>query len=294
MKRTIRKDPKPGIVVMIPLPSGHFAYVCRLTYGCWIYGFLTDFPTKGIQYFSPDHWWKPISITRFRVDMPDVCLLDLTPDQLAFPPTVQVFQSSGKPPRYLVTDPRFDFHDPRGRYQVSPDDACKYHRYMVRDAPDAIQFIVNHEAELRFIHVPIQERTPELASIAPKDESGRMDEEPRLIEVNFSGTEGMKVRDPAEIEEYLADELEKHECGEITGGGALTGGPAGPATPLDVFDFAIEAEPGQATKAIRCIQRVLTRLKAPATTEILEHHPQQEDPIRHPLQPPLRKKTKTG
>ncbi|MCX6976867.1 MAG: hypothetical protein NTX04_02780 [Verrucomicrobia bacterium] len=37
---------------------------------------------------------------------------------------------------------------------------------------------------------------------------------------------------------------------------------------------------------------MLTRLKALLTTENLEHYLEQKDP--HPLQPPLRKKTKTG
>jgi len=119
-KKTQRRDPKPGVVVQVPLPRGRFGYLCSIDGTvCRLYNFISNRPIQDTSYFSKDRWKLRVAVFGFFMDVLDVCTISLTDEDQSPVPTWR----ESLPTDLALGRPPFRIYEPhRGAWYGTADD----------------------------------------------------------------------------------------------------------------------------------------------------------------------------
>ncbi len=282
MMKKYRREPKSGVVVRIPLTDGRFGYLCSISgIFFWLYDFVSDHPIKSDRYFLKSRWKAPCSIVRLYIDAVDVCKIELTEeDEKLIPLWKKAAQWEGEP----VPPGPYRYYDPDARmYRFgSEEDIKNMHKDVFLGPDDIGPWITRQASELEPIHVPLEDsdtRVNPPATDAPEDWA---EDEPRVIEVIFPWNHPEFAAKLNDLEDQFNMELDLIDGGSVNGTGYVEGGSA---------DIALNVNPRRIKTVLRMIRAVLKRFNAPPETEILENHPEYDEPIKHSLKapPPARK-----
>jgi hypothetical protein len=274
---SLRRRPRPGTVVRMPLANGMFGYGCvTQPIAIRIYGFLATKPAARDGFFSREHW-------KFAARLGDL------------PST---FVNCG---REALDGPEWgpDGYNPQFYEELAPNQASALgFRYVqvvserngYRElSPEEILAERRHKRrwlEWNNYNEVFDEWRPqmEIREVPPEfiDKKAQLGESvtakalpPQVVElvVVFQLSE-LETEDPElEIEEPLEEALGEAECGAIGGSGTAPG----------VFEINLDTTRSDLKRCLSVIRRVLKKLKVPSNTIIR----QLADPeIDHPLEPP--------
>lgn len=280
-KKRYRRDPKVDTVVRIPLPDGRFAYLCAVrSPDFWLYRFISDYPIRNPVYFAPSKWLRPCIMLRFLADAVDVCKISLSEKDKESIPLWKYgnrtcFEAGYEPPEYVISDPALN-----GCHRsATAEEVVGMHREEWLQGEDLAPWVSELEHEMEFIHVPPEDRDTRVAPPATDAPDDWAEDEDRIVEIIFPPNHPALADRLEEMEAQFDTELELADCGALNGSGAMEGGGS--------FDIALDVGPRRLKTALRVIRKVLKRFKVPPETQILEHHPEYEDPIEHPLVTPI-------
>jgi hypothetical protein len=281
MKIKYRRDAKPGVVFRVAVSDERSAYFCSVDGNqCWMYNFLTDYPTRQEKYFPSSRWLRPYYFWHFTLAQVDVCKLVLSSEEAIVP---GYWTKAPDHPSWPLPYQVWEAHT--GMYNGTEADIEGIFPLHILRHDNIVPTILEVAPQLELIRVPPEERdtraNPE-ATDAPQDWA---EDEERIVEVIFTGGSPELLAQRETIEEQLGLELDLVEAGTVNGSGVLADREGNCVS----FDITLNIEPRRLKTALRAIRSVLKRFKAPPDTEILEHHPEYEEPIAHPLVMPPKK-----
>jgi len=279
-QRKFRRDPHAsGTIVRVALPSGEYAYLCY--YGgihFWLYGFLTDFPTREAKYFDPAEWKAPLKWSELLTVYRDVCRIELSPDKRVSVDTWRYidWEDSEIPTKIRVCPGKTGIHR-----MGTPEEIIGMHKDVWLSGEGIVSWILSYDKELRRVHVPPEDRDVSTEATNVADAEGYAEDESRLIEIQVPNADEALFAKRDDLEEELVMELQVADCGDECGHGSQGD---------FAFDIAVEVNPRRIKTALRIIRRVLKKYKVPDSVWIREFDPESEEPIEHPLEPPPKAK----
>lgn len=272
VKTRYRKDPKPGTVIMVPLAPDCFIYFVSLdSFWSRFYDFYTDYPVQNPKYFPSRHWREPFMFSwKMYAAYLDICHPPFTDEELKVPPTVRI--KSEEHARAFGNPTRYSLERPKGGYDyITKEEADKMYPMISLQSPEVVEHAQKILPELRRIEVPPEDRWTPPATL---DES-QLEPEPVLLEVHFFVSPEAMGSSADLIAEELGDAL------DLNGLGGLMTMDSADGTLGSDFEVVLEVEPKRIKGALTQIRKTLKRIKAPATTRILEVS--ETGNIEHPL-----------
>jgi hypothetical protein len=268
----MRKKPRIGTIVRIPLSDGFFAYFCLTARSClWLYGFVTKTPATGSAFFDNRDW-------KFGAGAgmcPDT-FVDCGKAKISGEP----WGENGYNPRFYQTLPEktriflnYKYPYVEDNRVLSPADIKMERRFPHQwlDFDNAEEVISQFRAQMEIREVPPQ--FIDFKAMSGQPVTAELEPAPQIVELIITiPTADMSSDEPEDaFEEPLEEALSEADCGSADGSGTV------PAA----FEINITTTRPQLSQCLAVIRRVLKKAKAPQTTRIIEITSRGEIP--HPL-----------
>lgn len=267
-----RRDPQRGEILLVPISDNRFAYLLMLS-SCraWLLDFTTSSPSQKESLFTRSTFKMPLSFSgKFPKRLITAGKLELTDIETQSPPTVlkqspEVQRNKGGPTPYEV------FMSLAPNKWVTEEEAKSYFPYvdLTPEKGEVEEFIRQRLPELRHLEVAPEDRWS-----PPKvKEPEGVEKGPVLMEVHFQCEPEELGMEADEIAEVLGDDVWLQDLGSM-----MTMDSGGEDSRFEVI---LEVKRHRLKAALTQIRKTLKRLKAPATTRIIEVA--DTGPIEHPL-----------